>query len=94
MAQRVYLIVVDDEGDIGVNYELLEAQFQNILKQWDHIGSSAMDHVELTVSAEDADPDDYPEGSPRDDGDIMSDLGDHVDDLQCQIDQKQREKKR
>jgi hypothetical protein len=93
MAQRVYLIVLDDDEP---NFEWFEERVESeVLSHWAVRGGfAAMDSVELTVSAEDADPDDYPEGSPRDDGDILSDLGDNVEDLQRQIDQKRREGKR
>jgi hypothetical protein len=84
MAQRVYLIVLDDQGN--PEWDWFESVMKGeVLATWNNAGLSEMDHVELTVSAEDADPEDYPEGTERDDADTMDEMADTVATLQRKI---------
>lgn len=92
MTQRAYIIVLEDDPD-DPGFDWFEKCVkESALDTWDNCGYSAMDFVNLTVPAEDAeetDPNDdysYPEeGSDRDDGDIMQDLADTCDLLRGKI---------
>jgi hypothetical protein len=53
MAQRVYLIVLDDQGT--PEYDWFESVMkEEVLGTWNNAGLSEMGYVELTVSAEEA----------------------------------------
>lgn len=92
MAQRAYIIVLEDDGtgeeDPWSWFE--ECVKESVLDSWNNCGFSAMDFVNLTVPAEDAD-EDYPEGSDVDGGDTMQELQDTVDLLRRQIAQDKAE---
>jgi hypothetical protein len=84
MAQRVYLVVLDDLDSGKDKFDWFENFMRDeVLAGWEAegpyttMGFSAMDHVGLTVTAEDAD-EDYPE-------DYMDEMADTVKQLQEQI---------
>jgi hypothetical protein len=99
MAQRVYLVVLDDLDSGKDKFDWFENFMRDeVLAGWEAegpyttMGFSAMDHVGLTVTAEDAD-EDYPEGSEVYPEDYMDEMADTVKQLQEQIREQIRRSK-
>lgn len=84
MAQRLYMILLEDDPE-EPGFELFEEMAKDFLSDtWDNCAYSAMDHVNVTVAAEDAN-EDCPEGSDRDDADTMGEMADTLEILQGKI---------
>lgn len=84
MAQRLYMVLLEDDPD-EPGFELFEEMIKDFLSDtWDNCAYSAMEHVDATVTAEDAN-EDCPEGSDRDDADTIGEMADTLNILQRKI---------